>query len=207
MGRAGCHIFLPGENLFPNIRVHGDHFYVTWILSGNHHHNQQQHDQPKVYACYYDSYSNTSHMIPRNCDGFHFLSKPYLVFRGSHPQALVFLGKRLDNDDDEVFAYHLETHRLINVTQTPKNEKAFSVIEEHGGFFLRTETIPFHAIYTVDFPGLEAYFCLIMLGTNDVAQNLFSASSSEENLRWICLQIRDTCGMYPVISTIPPIKC
>jgi len=318
IGRAGCHVFLTsgktqknlsldftGENLFPNVQVHGDHFYVTWILSKKHQqqHSHQQRDQQHVYACYYDSYSDTSHGIPRDRTGFHFLSNPYLVFRGSHPRALVFLGKRLDNDNDEVFAYDLKTDRVINVTQTPENEKVFSIIEEHGGFSLRTETIPFFAVYTVRFPGLEvvnvekqkkeikapeipttikaaayntivgfgdsiiygkmrmvdlpgeyhpelaflsliqntltgnygpvdqinlgvprdttfkaaerlhddftgleAYFCLIMLGTNDVAQNSFSASSSEETLRWICLQIRDTYGMYPIISTIPPIK-
>ncbi len=316
IGSGGCDIFLTsdkarknlsldftGENLFPNVQIHGDHFYVTWILSSNHHHHQQQqqYQQQEIYGCYYDSYSDTSHMIP--CDGFHFLSNPYLVFQGPHPQALVFLGRHLDNDNDEVFAYHLVTHRLFNLTQTPENEKSFIVIEENGGFSLRTETIPFFAVYTVRFPGLdvvnvekqkkeieapgaptmktaaayntivgfgdsitygkmrmhdlpgeyhpelaylsliqntltenygpvntvnlgipadstlramarlhhdftdlEAYFCLIMLGTCDVGFNQYSPDSSEENLQWICLQIRDKYGMYPIISTIPPMN-
>ncbi len=310
IGIEGCDIFLTsektrknlsldfyGENLFPNVRIHGNHFYITWILSRDH----------QVYGCYYDSFTGTSHMIP--CEGFHFLSRPYLVFQGPHrqPRAMVFLGNRpgIDNDknNDEVFAYHLGTGRLFNLTKTPENEKLFSVIEENRGFSLRTETIPFHAAYTVRFPGLnvvnveklqkeiktvskpravtatayntigafgdsitwgkirmkdlpgehhpelaylgiiqntlaenyqpvdtvnlgvpgdttaaamerlhddftglEAYFCLIMLGTVDVGQNSFSPDSSEENLEWICLQIRDNYGMYPIISTIPPMK-
>jgi lysophospholipase L1-like esterase len=319
IGMGGCDIFLTGdtarknlslhfmgENLFPNVRIHGDHFYVTWILARNQYNHQQQRYQQHVYPCYYDSYSDTSHIIP--WDGFRFLSNPYLVFRGSHPRALVFLGRRFDNDNgdnnnDEVFAYHLAAHRLINITRTPENEKSFSVIEEHGGFSIRAETIPFDAFYTVRFPGLdvidgekyekevvvpgvpktitaaayntivgfgdsitygkmrmydlpgeyhpelaylsliqdtltenyglvntinlgipadstskamarlhndftdiEAYFCLIMLGTCDVGSNQYSPDSSEENLRWICLQIRDTYGMVPIISTIPPMN-
>jgi lysophospholipase L1-like esterase len=55
-----------------------------------------------------------------------------------------------------------------------------------------------------DFTGLEGYFCMIMFGTNDVGQNSFSSGSSVENLEWICTRIRDKYGMYPVISTIPP---
>jgi len=317
IGIAGCDIFLTsdkgrknlsldftGENLFPNVQIHGDHFYVTWILAKNH--NYQQYQQQEIYGCYYDSYSDTSHVIP--CDGFRFLSNPYLVFQGPRPLALVFLGRRFDNDNDdnnndEVFAYHLVAHRLINITQTPENEKSFTVGEENGALSLRTETIPFFAVYTVrfsdlgvvnvekqkkeievpdvaetitaaayntivgfgdsitygkmrmvdlpgeyhpelaylsliqntlienygpvntvnlgipadstlramarlhdDFTDLEAYFCLIMLGTCDVGSNQFSPDSSEENLRRICLQIRDTYGMYPIVSTIPPMN-
>jgi lysophospholipase L1-like esterase len=246
-------------------------------------------------------------MIP--CEGFQFLSSPYLVFQGPcrHPRAMIFLGNRpsseKDKNNDDVFAYHLETDRLFNLTKTPENEKGFSVIEENRGFTLQTDTIPYHAIYTVRFPGLnvvnvekqqkeikvvskpravtatayntivafgdsitwgkirmkdlpgehhpelaylgviqntlaenyqpvdtvnlgvpadntndamerlhddftdlEAYFCLIMLGTVDVGQNSFSPNSSRENLEWICIQIRDNYGMYPIISTIPPMK-
>lgn len=295
--RKNLSLDFDGENLFPNVRIRGNHFYITWILS---------RDQ-QVYGCYYNSFTGTSHMIP--CEGFHFLSSPYLVFQGPHPRplAMVFLGRRpgIDNDknNDEVFAYHLETGRLFNLTKTPENEKVFSVIEENRGFSLRTETIPFSAVYTIGYPGLdvvkvekhqkeieavsiptavtadayntivafgdsitwgkirmndlvgehhpdlaylgliqsilvenygtvdtvnlgipadntfkainrlhddfsgvEAFFCLIMLGTVDVGQNLFSAASTEENLYWICLQIRDNYGMYPVISTIPPMR-
>ena len=91
--RDGCHVFLtgektrknlsldfPGENLFPHVQVHGDHFYVTWILSGNHHHSQQQ----QVYACYYDSYSDTGFytfiIFPMYT---HFYSKIYYRIQAS----------------------------------------------------------------------------------------------------------------------------
>lgn len=55
-----------------------------------------------------------------------------------------------------------------------------------------------------DLKGNDGYFFLILYGSNDVGWNLFSADSSAENLRWICLNARNRYGMYPIISTIPP---
>jgi lysophospholipase L1-like esterase len=55
-----------------------------------------------------------------------------------------------------------------------------------------------------DFSGISAFFCLVMLGTNDVANGDFDADASVENLEFIVTTARDFYHMYPVISTIPP---
>jgi len=287
----------PGENLFPKVHIRGERFCITWIY----------YQDNKVNGCFFDSLTGLSQKVAG--EGFHFLSTPEVVFRGSQPLALVFLankgdkkeGEEVINDNDDIYVYHLETRRLVNVTQTPENEKVFSFMEGNRGFTLKTETLDYHAVYTVRFPGLrvvsrekqareveavyppqavtstayntlvafgdsitwgkirmsdlqgeyhpdlaylgliqnylaenyrslnavnlgipgdttydgierlkedftgvEGYFCMIMFGTNDVGQNSFSSSSSVENLEWMCEQIRDKYGMYPIISTIPP---
>jgi len=69
-------------------------------------------------------------------------------------------------------------------------------------------TNSYHGVARMDeaFSRSPGYHCLILYGTNDVGKNTFSADSSAENLEWICLNARDTYGLHPVISTIPPVK-
>ena len=152
LSRKNLSLNLPGENLFPKVHFQGDHFYITWIRSHNRF----------VHACFYNSAKNTSITIPG--EGFHFLSTPEIVFLGNQPQVLVFLGnrgfqekKRLSpRDNDDVFAYHLETGRLVNITESPENEKVFSITVIPHGFCLHTDTLPYEAVYTVHLPGLRS---------------------------------------------------
>ncbi|MCP4217636.1 MAG: hypothetical protein GY765_23540 [bacterium] len=55
------------------------------------------------------------------------------------------------------------------------------------------------------FTEADAYYCLVMFGTNDVGFN-FDVNTSIENLQLILRTARDDYHMYPVISTIPPQK-
>lgn len=57
-----------------------------------------------------------------------------------------------------------------------------------------------------DFPLNPGYFCLVLFGTNDVGSGSFSADSSVENIKWIMNNAIKSYGMFPVVSTIPPIK-
>jgi lysophospholipase L1-like esterase len=54
------------------------------------------------------------------------------------------------------------------------------------------------------FSGVNAFFCLVMLGTNDVAHGDFDVDESVQNLEFIVTTARTFYHMYPVISTIPP---
>lgn len=57
-----------------------------------------------------------------------------------------------------------------------------------------------------DFSAINAYFCLVMLGTNDVISHIFDVNMSVQNLEYIVHRARTVYGMYPIISTIPPMR-
>ena len=84
--------------------------------------------------------------------------------------------------------------------------------EEYGQTYVTNRcasgTNSYRGVLRMDeaFSNSPAYFCLILYGTNDVGKNNFSAVSSAENLEWMCLNARHTYGLYPIISTIPPVK-
>lgn len=54
-----------------------------------------------------------------------------------------------------------------------------------------------------DFPEIDAFFCLVMFGTNDVILGI-DPDATTENLEYIVTRARKVYKMYPVISTIPP---
>lgn len=56
------------------------------------------------------------------------------------------------------------------------------------------------------FSEANAFFCLVMFGTNDVVFPTFDADASTENLEFILDTARYSYDMYPIISTIPPQK-
>ncbi len=51
---------------------------------------------------------------------------------------------------------------------------------------------------------VKGYFFLVLFGTNDVTNGLFSAISTSDNIKWILENARDNYGMFPVVSTVPP---
>jgi lysophospholipase L1-like esterase len=55
-----------------------------------------------------------------------------------------------------------------------------------------------------DFSGIDAFFCLVMLGTNDVVHGEFDVDASAQNLEFIVTTVRTLYHMYPIIATIPP---
>jgi lysophospholipase L1-like esterase len=55
-----------------------------------------------------------------------------------------------------------------------------------------------------EFSLIDAFFCLVMLGTNDVIFSTFDVDASIENLYYILTTAREFYHMHPVISTIPP---
>lgn len=57
-----------------------------------------------------------------------------------------------------------------------------------------------------DFSKVTGYFCLVMLGTNDVISHNFDVGLSTHNLEFILNRVRSEYGMYPIISTIPPMR-
>ncbi len=57
-----------------------------------------------------------------------------------------------------------------------------------------------------DFSLNPGYYCLVLFGTNDVGSGTFSADSSVENIEWIMNNSINTYHMFPIVSTIPPIK-
>jgi lysophospholipase L1-like esterase len=56
------------------------------------------------------------------------------------------------------------------------------------------------------FDRIHAFFCIILLGTNDVIANGFDVDESIENLEYIIQHVKNDYGLYPIISTIPPQK-
>lgn len=60
--------------------------------------------------------------------------------------------------------------------------------------------------FPVELAGLEAYFLLVLFGTNDVTDALFNAEATAGNIEYILNSARDTLGMYPIAATIPPQK-
>ncbi|MCP5048589.1 MAG: hypothetical protein GY940_15575 [bacterium] len=57
-----------------------------------------------------------------------------------------------------------------------------------------------------DMTGVRGYFCILMLGTNDVARGKFDVDETIENLEFLVEVFRDVYFMYPVITAIPPQK-
>jgi len=55
-----------------------------------------------------------------------------------------------------------------------------------------------------DFDGVDAYFCMIMFGTNDVTSNTLSMQSTANDIEWMLNNARDNFSMYPITFTIPP---
>jgi len=53
------------------------------------------------------------------------------------------------------------------------------------------------------FAEIEAFFCLVMFGTNDIILGL-DPDASAQDLEYIVTTARDFYRMYPIITTIPP---
>ncbi len=57
-----------------------------------------------------------------------------------------------------------------------------------------------------DFQNVNAYFCLIMFGTNDVTGYTFDLDTTIANLDYIINTLLSNYHMVPIISTVPPQK-
>ena len=53
------------------------------------------------------------------------------------------------------------------------------------------------------FSDIDAFFCLVMFGTNDVIQGI-DPDATVQNLEYIVTRAMDNYKMYPIVSTIPP---
>lgn len=135
---------IPGENIFPEVEVHGGNFYVSWI-------NYKKGDER---LCFYDSALDRSRVLVAG--GFKFIAaSPKIIFSGSLPAALIFKGDNSDNED--IFCYSFISGEIKNITNTPANEKIFRVFtkEKDCSAEIETETLYHICRYHIDPETLE----------------------------------------------------
>jgi len=124
----------PGENLFPEVEIEGNHFFITWI----------HYQKNNVRLCWYDSISKESKMLPFS--GFNFIGRSETVFdENQKPWILVFLGNNSNNDD--LFIYNFYTREVKNLTLTPLSEKVFLLEKRKIGLIIKTQTLDYKYSY------------------------------------------------------------
>lgn len=118
----------PGDNIFPYVEVAGDRFFVSWI-------NDRQGD---VSLCFFDSTEGRARVLAAG--GYTFIChETRLLLSGDRPQFLFFKGNRAGNDD--IFCYDFSSGQVKNLTQTPENEKTFTLIRENRRVYLDIRTL------------------------------------------------------------------
>lgn len=127
----------PGENLFPEVQIEADNFFITWI----------HYQKNNVRICWYDSMLRESKIL--TFSGFNFIGAKELIFDETHkPWGMVFLGNNSDNDD--LFVYNFFNRQLKNLTLTPVSEKNFLLEKEGNAVFIKTETLESKYIYKLN---------------------------------------------------------
>ncbi len=121
---------LTGDNLYPAVEVHNDHFYISWI----------NYDEENERLLFYDSSRACSLALT---DGaFKFIAGDRkIIFNDSFPTALIFKASQTGNYD--LFGYSFITGEISNITNTRENEKRFRVMmnEEKDGIIIESETL------------------------------------------------------------------
>ncbi|MCK5057994.1 MAG: hypothetical protein KAT34_15165 [Candidatus Aminicenantes bacterium] len=111
---------MPGENMYPEIEVHEDHFYVTWI---NYKGNGES-------VCLYDSRTDFSRVLVSGSLK-HITRDRKIIFQDSFPVALIFKANNSDNYD--LFCYSFLTGEIKNITNTPAHETKFHIFKDDKG--------------------------------------------------------------------------
>ncbi|MCK4835088.1 MAG: hypothetical protein KAT17_00535 [Candidatus Aminicenantes bacterium] len=132
-----------GVNLFPTVALKDSRFIISWV-----HFKKRNVD-----LAYYDSLEKKCKMTALS--GFHFISKPDIIFNGQGSPIFLFKGNNAEND--ELFLFELNSGRLINITGTPDHEKIFSFQRENNRLQIETETLYHRYTYQVELDDLEPY--------------------------------------------------
>lgn len=110
---------------------------------------------------------------------------------------------RMDPDDPDDY-YHPEQAYLEQLREM-LSEDYGEVAVVNRGVSRNTSLQGVERMHEV-FSEANAFFCLVMFGTNDVVFPTFDADASTQNLAFIVDTARYSYDMYPIISTIPPQK-
>ncbi len=135
----------PGENLFPAVGIKGNHYVITW----------NNYRDYITTLCFYDSREQKSRHAALN--GFYFISRPEVIFKGDLPWLFIFKGNNSDNDD--LFLYELQTGKVLNLTHTPGNEKIFALTPDHDQVTIDTETLYIRYRYRLD---INSFECVLL---------------------------------------------
>ena len=131
-----------GENLFPEVQVFGNRFFVMWAHYGIE----------ETGLGIYDSRTADGRIIP--LPGLSFISSPKLVFQGQNPRGVIILGNASNNDD--LFFLDLRDGCLTNLTLTPTSEKWFAIQPSAGGLLISTATLQERLLYYFNVGTLRA---------------------------------------------------
>lgn len=131
-----------GTNRLPRVAVRDNTFLVSWI----HFHNRRKD------LAYYDSREKRSRLA--GLSGFHFLSRPEVIFDAQASPLFVFKGNNSDND--ELFLLKPAAGTPINLTGTPDHEKVFTVRQENDILWIETETLYHRYHYRVNMDNLTS---------------------------------------------------
>ena len=116
-----------GENLFPEVQVFEDRFFVMWAHYGIE----------ETGLGIYDSRTADSRILP--LPGLSFISSPMMVFQRQNPRGIMILGNASNNDD--IFFLDLRDGCLTNLTRTSASEKWFAIQPASGGLLVSTATL------------------------------------------------------------------
>ena len=125
-----------GENLFPEVQVFKDRFFVMWA----------HYEKGETGLGIYDSRTSDGRIIP--LPGLSFLSSPKIVLQGQSPRGVMILGNSSNNDD--IFFLDLSSCSLTNLTSTPDSEKWFAVQPAAGGLLVSTATLWEKVLYDLN---------------------------------------------------------
>lgn len=137
---------LEGDNLYPGIEVHDDHFYISWI---NYHGENER-------LLFYDS-SRECSLVLLDGDLKLIAKDRKIIFNDSFPTALIFKANQTGNYD--LFGYSFITGEIKNITNTRANEKKFRVIindEKKDRIIIESETLYHKYRYLFDADTLTA---------------------------------------------------
>ena len=129
-----------GENLFPEVQVFKDRFFVMWA----HYENEETR------LGIYDSRTAGGRIIP--LPGLSFLSSPRMVLQGQSPCGVMILGNSSHNDD--IFFLDLRDGSVTNLTCTEASEKWFVIQPSAGGLLISTETLWEKVLYYLNLRNL-----------------------------------------------------
>lgn len=122
-----------GENLFPEVQVFEDRFFVMWA----------HYEKGKTGLGIYDSRTEDGRITP--LPGLSFLSSPMMVLQGQSLRGVMILGNSSNNDD--IFFLDLRDGCLTNLTRTPASEKWFAIQPAAGGLLVSTATLREKVLY------------------------------------------------------------
>ena len=129
-----------GENLFPNVQVFADRFFVMWAHYGN----------GETGLGIYDSRAAGGRIMP--LPGLSFLSSPRMILQGQSPRGVMILGNSSHNDD--IFFLDLSDGGVTNLTRTEASEKWFAIQPAAGGLLVSTETLWEKVLYYLNLRNL-----------------------------------------------------